>query len=70
MLAEDMLFLAAANILAHFDVSNARSFDGSEPRWEGSIIWYGPLIACEGSRGSIMISSAILYRSSALSSLA
>ncbi|KAI0720862.1 cytochrome P450 [Fomitopsis betulina] len=38
MLAEDMLFLAAANILAHFDVSNARSFDGSEPRWEGSII--------------------------------
>ena len=39
-LAEDMLFIAAANILEHFDVSDARSLDGSEPQWEGAIIWY------------------------------
>lgn len=40
LLAEDMLLITAANILAHFDVSDARSLDGSAPQWEGAIIWY------------------------------
>jgi len=38
MLAEGTMFLTAANILASFDVSDAFSLDGSEPKWGGGII--------------------------------
>ncbi|KAH9927567.1 cytochrome P450 [Fomitopsis serialis] len=38
MLAESTLFLTAANILASFDVSEAFSLDGSEPKWGGGVV--------------------------------
>lgn len=38
MLAEDVVFLTAANILAAFDVSDAVALDGSAPRWSGGTV--------------------------------
>ena len=38
MLAEDVVFLTAANILATFDVSDAVAPDGAAPRWSGGTV--------------------------------
>lgn len=38
MLAEDVVFLTAANILASFDVSEAAALDGSTPKWSGGTV--------------------------------
>ena len=36
MLADDVLFITAANILAHFDLSDAVSLDGSDIKYDGN----------------------------------
>ena len=49
MLAEDVVFLTAANILASFDVSEAAALDGSAPKWSGGTVKYVlPAVAWSG----------------------
>ena len=59
MLAEDVVFLTAANILTSFDVSDVAALDGSAPKWSGGTVKYVlPAVAWSG-----VLSNRVVVRS-------